>query len=131
MVAVAEAALKEVWDGGHIVHYPDIGDPARNAGENEHSQHIGDGGNHRLGAAGVGHAGPAHEAAAADNGGADGGHHDPGAQGPPGHIVVPGILDALHKVNAHQYHGQQVGTDNKEINDTQLSMIHKQSFLFR
>ena len=54
MVAVGVYPVEEVRDGGHVVLYADIGNLPGDAGEDEHAQKIGNRGEHRLEAAGVG-----------------------------------------------------------------------------
>ena len=125
MVVLAEAAFKQLGNGGQAVFHADIRNFPGDAGENEHSKQVRQGGENGLEAIGVGHAGPAHQSAAADDGGADGGHENQGTEGASGHVVVAGIFDAFDGVDAHQYHDDEVSADDEQVDDVQLTVIHR------
>ena len=101
------------------------GDPPGKAGENKHTQKIGQCRHNGLEAAGIGHARPAHKAAAANDGGAHGSHQHQWTEGPAAQIVVIHALNFLDHHHADQNHGNQVGCDDDEVDCVKLIVNHR------
>ena len=112
---LTEAVAEQLRDGLDAVLLAHPLDAAGVARKEEHAQHIGNGGGHRLEALLIGHRCPAHHGAAADDGGAHRGHQHHGAQGAARHIEVVGVPDPLDKPHAYQQHPHQVQPDDPQI----------------
>ena len=116
--------LKQFRNRGNTIFYADLGDPARNTGEQEHAQQIRHRSQNRLKTAGIGNTGTAHQTAAANDGSTNRSHQHQRAEGMSGDEIVTGVFDFPDRVDTDGNHCHQINTHDQKIHDTQFAVIH-------